>query len=1153
MWKTPCLGGSSPGVDGQGYCVKGHYGPLCELCNQSESPESNGNRKYFSNDLAHCIECPDPQNRAILLAVVITIALIFIGVIAFILYKMKTPEYWRELINRGRRAVLLAGNYALMPKAKILMALHQSIAAIPDVYSVLLSPWYYEKTEPVSDPFNINWDTLVVPGSCLKLGRWSSFHSRLVLKGIVPFVVISVLAFLKFIQPYVVSLMGPVLRRAAIASVPYLERAKSSSSPKLKKFGTVAHGLALRASEFGSAEKLSKQEEKLARSLATRLYDLVPLILLVLFSFCATVSKGVFSSWDCVQFEVSHEAEARPRYFLRSDMSIECRNGDPDFYSPEYQEIETTAWFLLIVWPVLMPIFFISSLIPIRKDLMQRRNTRLVRATAFLHKEYEPAFFWWEPFNVFQRLVMIGFVQLIKAEWMRLQIGLVITIIYTLALLYFKPCAFYSHSTHLYVFVDSLSATDQMPIASISRPSDKRDDIDVLAIGAQVCLLGVFLGALNIKLYADLAAMDNSASSLSNTTVGDALAGDVTGFESQRQAEIALIVCNFVTLALFVFSTIYLSANNDAPNSVREVGSSLPPELGLQPENTFHVFLSYAWSSGQDQVAVIKRQLQYANCAYRCTFSRDCPPASLQLSLAFRDVVCRLLLPGVKVFLDIDDLDNTDHLEQYIEQSQTVLIFLSKGYFFSKNCLRELDCALSKGKPLILVHEADFSRGGASLTTLKAECESKQRMQVFVMPDDVEDNSDDSPVKAREIITWQRLSHFQLVCMREICAAIIHATPGYEKLSEPPNLFVPGEVSFQAFTFPHIVKLHVSPHNPGAWALAEEFKEHCDSWQEKRTIAAQSKTLEINEGLHVQSIETSTSPPPSPPNLDIEDVAGVDASPNPNVSEVTRVELPPDDGCVQASVPRKLVYPQQNVDQSTVSQAPTFLKMLKGWRTQTNLNSGYKVRHVEATHFLLYLNKHTFVGEEGAQLAEEVRLAIDGGLPMVLVHEEDPAMDGCHFDELHHNTPEDLTNQGLYKNIAISCKPERLRLVSLSLIAKALGAVPVLTRLEEVVHSPKRAIDNARKSMKTGAAEMSSKVRLSGSLASPKGSSPVLTRLSSGLSSARRSLSISTTSGKFFPSSRDSGSDVNVENEASIMEEELEELRRRREAADPRI
>ena len=57
------------------------------------------------------------------------------------------------------------------------------------------------------------------------------------------------------------------------------------------------------------------------------------------------------------------------------------------------------------------------------------------------------------------------------------------------------------------------------------------------------------------------------------------------------------------------------------------------------------------WSSGQDQVANIKRQL-------------------------------RLLLPACKIFLDVDDLADIGKLEQYVLQSQCVLIFLSSGYFF---------------------------------------------------------------------------------------------------------------------------------------------------------------------------------------------------------------------------------------------------------------------------------------------------------------------------------------------------------------------------------------------------------------------------------------------------------------------------------------
>ena len=56
----------------------------------------------------------------------------------------------------------------------------------------------------------------------------------------------------------------------------------------------------------------------------------------------------------------------------------------------------------------------------------------------------------------------------------------------------------------------------------------------------------------------------------------------------------------------------------------------------------------------------------------------------------------------------MDDLEEIGNLEQYITQTQCVLIFLSKGYFFSTNCKRELRQSLAENKPLCLVHERDM-------------------------------------------------------------------------------------------------------------------------------------------------------------------------------------------------------------------------------------------------------------------------------------------------------------------------------------------------------------------------------------------------------------------------------------------------------------
>ena len=57
----------------------------------------------------------------------------------------------------------------------------------------------------------------------------------------------------------------------------------------------------------------------------------------------------------------------------------------------------------------------------------------------------------------------------------------------------------------------------------------------------------------------------------------------------------------------------------------RLLSTKAPPALPLAKGHKWHLFLSHIWGTGQDQCATIKRQL------------------------------C-LLMPGVSIFLDVDDL-----------------------------------------------------------------------------------------------------------------------------------------------------------------------------------------------------------------------------------------------------------------------------------------------------------------------------------------------------------------------------------------------------------------------------------------------------------------------------------------------------------------
>ena len=97
--------------------------------------------------------------------------------------------------------------------------------------------------------------------------------------------------------------------------------------------------------------------------------------------------------------------------------------------------------------------------------------------------------------------------------------------------------------------------------------------------------------------------------------------------------------------------------------------------------------------------------------------------------------------------------------------------------------------------------------------------------------------------------------------------------------------------------------------------------------------------------------------------------------------------------------------------------------------------------HGDVEAFVLYLNKDTFVGPMGKQLAEEVRCARANKMPILMLHENDPEHGGCAFDEFFITTPQQLIQAGLFKQLALALQPPPFQAASAALIARALGAV----------------------------------------------------------------------------------------------------------------
>ena len=140
--------------------------------------------------------------------------------------------------------------------------------------------------------------------------------------------------------------------------------------------------------------------------------------------------------------------------------------------------------------------------------------------------------------------------------------------------------------------------------------------------------------------------------------------------------------------------------------------------------------------------------------------------------------------------------------------SQCVLLFLSDGYFFSFNCLREVNFTLSKKLPLVLVYETDERKGGVSLDALRVDCASQIVDAAYLF-----DHHD--------LIPWHRVADFQQLSLVRIAKRMLHAMPAHRGGKSPPELYLTGGLLNQALRFHRPVRLYVSPSNPGASAMVE--------------------------------------------------------------------------------------------------------------------------------------------------------------------------------------------------------------------------------------------------------------------------------------------------------------------------------------------
>eukprot|EP00966_Prymnesium_polylepis_P331553 7387129-Prymnesium_polylepis.1 len=124
-------------------------------------------------------------------------------------------------------------------------------------------------------------------------------------------------------------------------------------------------GSARRMSTFVSRQQNFQASLEKMSAWQRRLLQMFPFVIFVVFVGLPTVSRTIFSVWDCVPYKSDADSSI---YYLRRDLKVNCDSDD-------HKEMIIVAAVLVVIWPIGMPIFFFFALFKTRKELRKSRRT----------------------------------------------------------------------------------------------------------------------------------------------------------------------------------------------------------------------------------------------------------------------------------------------------------------------------------------------------------------------------------------------------------------------------------------------------------------------------------------------------------------------------------------------------------------------------------------------------------------------------------------------------------------------------------------------------------------------------------------------------------------------------------------------------------
>ena len=543
------------------------------------------------------------------------------------------------------------------------------------------------------------------------------------------------------------------------------------------------------AAIFGSVAFWLHRRKKLTRdALISRA---LPPVLKVLFVCYPIVTNIAFEAFSCYRFTELNPGDLQPveTAWLRADVRLKC---DRLGAQGAARALAITG---ILIYPVGMLIGAAYLLFDSRRSIAGGKEpTVLSEAISFLHREFEPHFFWWELVEMFRRFLLVGILLLASAgSLMQISIGTLASVFFLLSQMQANP---YKQSSDNY-----------------------------LATAASLSLLLYFLCCVVFKVGALI----------------DSLPYERADFYiyPRTLTIFAISTLLFTLIATAVVVVKQVAAERErlrkealsGSRRLRHVKDNRPAvPITLPYPDGFHIFLSHTWAQGQSDMRVVKQRLVELMPDVRVFLDVDNLEEGAGAEYIDRSE-CVLAFCTRKYF---NSRACARELMRAVLQGKPIIAVLEpeqndeKGGLTVAECKAFLlDASYTSCKPPANQGTPPKDRNWCSRWELDGEVKKwgidwgRGENLATPTPQEVAE-----AVFGEQPLEWSRFTAFQDVTMRLIAERVLphdHVQGGH------PPVYVQGEVSQRRVKLPPLAPgrtshLYCSPYLPPARALGDELQ-----------------------------------------------------------------------------------------------------------------------------------------------------------------------------------------------------------------------------------------------------------------------------------------------------------------------------------------